>query len=398
MATIPKDENGKIPELQLVRAMAIICVLSVHASASATVAMKESGYYYFYNFINIFMKIGTPTFILLSSFVLFYSYYSRPIDIKLIAGFYKKRLLYIMIPYVVFSAVYFLLTQRYGHHPILSRESLLLFGQKLIAGKAFAHLYFVFISIQFYLLFPLLLAAVQRWKAIARWLVPLGFAVQWGFVLLNKYAWQVPDKGSWSLSYFSFFMLGAAMGIYYPKIKNGLLNRNNQKRKVRAYRIGWSVIWSVWLMLSMAHVTIYFNARSYGTRYDSLWYELLWNFQCVFAALALFQAAFFIQKYWPGFVSRPLHRLGQYSFGIYLIHLLFLLFYDRYMPGFGISWPSHFRYLGSWLVMLGASWATVELAARFVPFAWIGFGNLPRSAEASRHFPQTPTIQPHSVP
>ena len=56
-------KRERIPELNLVRAMAIIGVLCVHSTSYATVDMTGSGYYWLYNFINIFMKYGTPTFI-----------------------------------------------------------------------------------------------------------------------------------------------------------------------------------------------------------------------------------------------------------------------------------------------------------------------------------------------
>lgn len=85
-------KRERIPELNLVRAMAIIGVLCVHSTSYATVDMTGSGYYWLYNFINIFMKYGTPTFIFMSSFVLFYNYYSRPLDKKLVSNFYKKDL------------------------------------------------------------------------------------------------------------------------------------------------------------------------------------------------------------------------------------------------------------------------------------------------------------------
>ncbi|MBW5445507.1 acyltransferase family protein [Cohnella sp. CFH 77786] len=379
----PITKNEPIPELQIVRAMAILCVLSVHASASATISMTQSSYYPLYNFVNIFMKIGTPTFILLSSFVLFYGYYSRPFDLKRIGGFYKRRLLYIVVPYIVFSALYFLLVQRINHAPILSHAALLSFAKQLITGKAFAHLYFVLISIQFYLLFPALLAMTQKWKASVRWLIPLGFLVQWGFVLVNKYVWQAPNKGSWSLSYFSMFTVGAALGIYYPKMKQWFELRKGSNG---GYRIAASLLlWSTWLGLSVAHVMLYYNARSFGTRYDSLWYEFLWNFQSVLASLVLIQAAFLLSRLLPSFASKTLYPLGQYSFGIYLIHLFFLTLYDRYIPYSGVSWLAHFRYLGSWILMLGASWLTVAFAAKFVPSAWIFFGKLPgRAAERRR--------------
>jgi len=124
-----------LPELQLVRAIAILSVLAVHASSSAIVAMKSSSYYFIYNFANIFLRFGTPTFILLSSFVLFYSYYDRPINRKLVFNFYKKRLLYIIVPYILFSIIYYF-GVRYALGPVTINKKLLLdFWEALKVGK-----------------------------------------------------------------------------------------------------------------------------------------------------------------------------------------------------------------------------------------------------------------------
>jgi peptidoglycan/LPS O-acetylase OafA/YrhL len=377
-----QKRNEQIPELQIARALAILGVLSVHASASATISMLKSGYYSFYNFINIFMKFGTPTFILLSSFVLFYSYYTRPLDSKLIKSFYKKRLLYIIIPYVIFSALYFVLVQLIQNEPILSSDSLASFFKKLLLGKAFAHLYFIFISIQFYLLFPIILWLAKKKAALIPWFIPMGFAIQWAFVLFNKFYFQVPNKGSWSLSYFSFFFIGAALGIYFPKIKAWLII---SKQNATLYRLStWTITWLAWLALALFHVMINYNARLHGTRYDSLLYEFLWSFHTLLSALVLIQAAFIIHRRLPAIVSKTIYRLGEVSFGIYLIHLFYLFLYDRYMPSFGISWLSHFRYLGSWIFMLGASWLTVEFAGKFIPYASFIFGRLPDQNENKR--------------
>lgn len=56
-------KRERIPELNLVRAVAIIGVLFVHSTSNATLEMTNSSYYWLYNFVNIFMKYGTPTFI-----------------------------------------------------------------------------------------------------------------------------------------------------------------------------------------------------------------------------------------------------------------------------------------------------------------------------------------------
>ena len=60
-----------------------------------------------YNFLNIFSKVGTTTFIFLSSFVLFYNYYHRPFKGRDLARFFKNRLMYILVPYLLFSVLFF---------------------------------------------------------------------------------------------------------------------------------------------------------------------------------------------------------------------------------------------------------------------------------------------------
>ncbi len=374
MASHLNTKREYLPQLQIVRAIAIIGVIAVHASASATITMKDSSYYMFYSFLNTIMRFGTPTFILLSSFVLFYSYYDRKIDKKLIIGFYKKRLLYIIIPYLIFSAFYYLYLRHWVGQPLFNFNSWSGFWQAVLYGKAAFHLYFIFISIQFYLLFPIILWLVKRWKPLVHWLIPLGFVIQWAFVLINLYALNTPDKGSWSLTYFSFFLLGAALGIYYPKIKDWIII---SKQTANKYRVSvWLFVWAGWLVMTLSHAFVYYNARMYGTRYDALLYEFLWHFHSLFSALVIIQAAYLIYQYMPSWITRAFYRLGQLSFGVYLIHAYFLLIYDKHKPNFGTASLAHLTYLGSFVFMLAASWIVVALVSRYLPFSWVLFGKV----------------------
>jgi peptidoglycan/LPS O-acetylase OafA/YrhL len=98
----------------------------------------------------------------------------------------------------------------------------------------------------------------------------------------------------------------------------------------------------------------------------------------------MLQAAWLISRFRSSYLQKPVGLLGRYSFGIYLIHLLFLTLYDRFMPEAGTALLVHLRYLGSWLFMLGASWAAAALAFKFFPKAWILFGKPPGGVAASR--------------
>jgi len=374
MNVLPRE---RLPELQLIRAFAIIGVLSVHSTSYAVSAMTDSKYFYIYNFMNIFMKYGTPTFIFLSSLVLFYNYYDRPMTKKLIGSFYKKRLLYIIIPYTIFSVFYFTLLHFLYYQGRPFGDTMESFVQKLLTGKAYTHLYFVFISIQFYVLFPLVLWLFKKVPKLVQWAIPIGLVIQWTFILMNKYYWQVPNKGSWAFSYIAYFMLGAFIGIYYPKLKAWLvISRAN----AQSYRIvAWLVLWIAWGAAGLIHVSLYYNSRLNGTVYNSTLYELMWNAHTYLGTLVLLQLAILFYRTGVRRWTSAFERLGAVSFGIYLIHPFFLLLYRQFPLVTGNSMLVHLWYAGGFAAALGCSWMVVELTVRFIPGSWVIFGNIPKA-------------------
>lgn len=387
MSTASLQRREAIPELQIVRAMAILGVLSVHSTSYATLKMVNSGYYFLYNFFNIFMKFGTPTFIFLSSFVLFYNYYTRPLDAKLIGSFYKRRALYIIIPYLVFSIIYFTLLH-YNYYPNRPLdETLSSFWDKVLTGNAYTHLYFVFISIQFYLLLPLFLWLLKKFPALVKWAIPAGFAIQWAFVLINKYVLTtpIPNKGSYSLSYFSYYLMGAAIGIYFPKIKHWIIMNKQNATKSRV--IAWIALWCLWIGAGLWHVSIWYDTRLKIDSYHSLLYEFLWNMHTFFSALVLLQLGFLLYRKAAPWLVSLLSKLGALSFGIYLVHPFILFYYREYPPVTGNSLLLHSWYVGGYAAALVGSWIIVSLAARFLPISWVLFGNLPKPGKR----PQTPS-------
>ncbi|OUM95732.1 MAG: acyltransferase [Thermobacillus sp. ZCTH02-B1] len=367
----PKE---RIDEINLVRAFAIIGVLMVHSTSFAVTETLGSSLYPLYNFANIFFKFGTPTFILLSSLVLFYTYYDRPADRSLFLGFYKKRLMYILLPYLIFSIGYYALRHYWYYADRPLDVALADFVDKLLTGKAYAHLYFVFISVQFYVLFPLLLYASKKWPLLTKGFIPFGFAVQWGFVLLNHYWLSVPNKGSWALSYFAYYFTGAYFGISFDRIREWL---KPTAAKLKSWRgPTWALLWAGWLAFGLSHVWIWYVTRHDGRWFNTLWYELLWNLHTFCTALVLIQVAFLLRE-WnrEARVVRLLDHLGVMSFGIYLFHPL-VLFYYRLHPVTATYW-FHLWYAGGFVLALTLSWLVVTLAFRFIPFAWVLFGNVP---------------------
>lgn len=391
MSSTTLIKREKIPELSIVRAIAIIGVLSVHStSVAVSTGMIDSNMFFLYNFANIFLKFGTTTFIFLSSFVLFYNYYDRPLTGSLIASFYKRRLLYIIVPYVAFSLFYYFFKYFAYSYDLTFMEHVVKLGKQLREGTAHAHLYFVFISIQFYLMFPLFLFLFKKFPRLTKWLIVIGIVVQWSFFLINKHGhhWgfdtPVERRGSWSLSYFSYYFLGAYLGIYFYKFKRLIViaKENVTKRRVLA----WILVWSMWLVAGLYHVFIYYRIRQNLGSYNTTWMDFVWNAHALLTAVVLLQLAFILYRKLPSLLRNLATRLGDLSFGIYLVHPFLLLIYRLFPPQSGNSYIHHLWYVGGFTFALIGSWIIVTIFARYIPYNWIVFGNLPGK-------PKKPTLR-----
>ncbi|OZQ62171.1 acyltransferase [Paenibacillus sp. VTT E-133280] len=373
----------RLPQLDIFRALAILGVLHVHASSFAAGEQAlHSPYYYWLNWINIFFKFGTPSFIFLSSFVLFYNYYGRPVTRSLIINFYRRRLKYILLPYLLASMGYYALSL-YVNGRLMQNfgDNLLSFSRALFSGSAYAHLYFVFISIQFYLLFPVLLKLMQSSRFLIKWAIPVGLGLQWGFIFWNKYELHIVEKGSLAISYLAYYMMGAFIAIHFDKVKIWLMK---PWREQSAAQKGWTTLLvSSLLIAAFIHVQLWYVARHFGVWTDSLWYELLWNVHTMLSALVLLYATFLLYRKAPHVIVASLTRLGELSFAIYLIHPLLLAIYRRFRYHIPLESLTYVFFIyGGLVVALGGSWFMVQFAFRRIPQSWIFLGSVPRSLES----------------
>lgn len=355
-----------LPQINLVRAIAILCVITVHATSQVTVDLSRNSILYpVYNFLNIFFRVGTPTFIFLSAFILFYSYVNRKWNVNLLGRFYKNRGLFIIVPYIVFSLLYFaVLNEMY--YDLSLKEAIPEFLLKLATGNAYAHLYFVFINVQFYLIFPLMLWLFKKkrgWMKHAWW---VGLAVQWIFYFLNHQYFHVVSKGSVALSYAGYYMLGVTFGMYYQVVLAALKKRY----------IAWA-LYSLWLTFSLFNVFIYAMYRIDGVSWHAAIFELAWNLHTLTTAVVLFHIAFILYPLLNQKIRAMLLSLGMCSFGIYLIHPLILFVYRHLIAGGGSVLLYNIKILGGWLFALLLSWLVVLFTFRYIKMGWVVFGAVP---------------------
>lgn len=387
-------KKERLPQLDTFRALAILGVIHVHATSAAVFESVDLKAFYLINFLNVFFRYGTPAFIMLSSFVLFYNYYDRPLTGKLVGGFYKKRILYILLPYFLISAVYFVYKMHVaGTLGTESYETMLpRFWKNLQEGTAYTHLYFVYISVQFYILFPLLLLLFKSWKGFARWAIPIGLVLQWAFVFWNRYELQSQTKASYAITYLSYYMIGAVLAIHFDKIRGWLMN---DAKKLSPTARSWNAaLWVCWLLVVVMHVWFYQEIRLGKLAPSSLYYELLWNLHTMLTAMVLMRASFVLYRRAPKAIVRWLTRLGELSFAVYLLHPLVLGFYRETKSWFFDHIPmGSVTYLawicGGTILSLAISWMFAQAIMRWIPGAWVLLGSVPASLRRKKKSTET---------
>ncbi|GAA0367981.1 acyltransferase [Bacillus horti] len=358
-----------IEEIDLVRGLAILGVLFVHATSFPMVELAEhSRAYPLYLILNKFGKLGTPTFIFLSSLVLFYTYYHRTLNRERLQHFYSQRLSFIIVPYLLWSVAFYMLRLTGGFENMDGVQNFdwsRFLGHDLLWGKAHAHLYFVIISIQFYIIFPLLLLLLQKQKGLVKWIFLIGFLGQWGFFFYNNLAEvKVTYKGSIALSYLSYYTLGAFVGVYYESVTAWL----KKKAKLMV-----PIVTLAWLASGAFHAYIHYPAYKYGDWFNSRWYEFGWNMYTLISVLMLYYVALWFIHKAPRLWRSVLAKLGLVSFGIYLIHPMVLYFWRKYVEASEIPIVFHLQILGAWSAALFVSWLIVYLV-QLTPLSWIIFG------------------------
>ncbi|WP_128895544.1 acyltransferase [Longirhabdus pacifica] len=371
------NTSKQINEIYMSRAIGIIAVIIVHTLGSAVVYVDHQSLYYpLYIFLHTAFKFGTPTFILISSFVIFYNYYHRSIDRQLISHFYRKRLLYVTVPYVVISFFYFILKM----DDLTSIWNLIQqFFIQLSLGTAHTHLYFVFISIQFYLMFPFILFLFKRHPFFSSISIIIGFVIQWIFVILYYYYNEQLSlfpvgKGSIALSYFSFYLTGAFLGIYYDKIIPFL---KPTKAVMKKFFILYALLWSGTMFSIGGNIYLQYQLRANNTQYHAFIYELLWNMQTLLTAIVLFQISYLLKRVLNTKLTNLLMRLGEASFGIYLIHPFILAIYREFIMVNEYT-ANPLVYLFMFILALSLSWFIVEVTSKYFKFSWVIFGMLPK--------------------
>jgi peptidoglycan/LPS O-acetylase OafA/YrhL len=194
-------------EVDVVRILTFLCVIAVHTT-SHTVASNDLPLYLLLGVLHFTRNV----FFTLTAFVLVYSYLHRPVPMR---TFWPRRFLLVGVPYVAWSVIYFVASNLHTPGQRSFGELALSLAGHILTGTAWYHLYFLLVTMQVYLLLPLVLWLVRKTRQHHAMLLVVSGVVQLITVALYFY-W--PASVSWLHGYtkeyffsYQFFILAGAV-------------------------------------------------------------------------------------------------------------------------------------------------------------------------------------------
>lgn len=293
------EKKGIVPEVIVMRALASLAVVLMHAIGMVVQydSILLPGERQALDSARILLLFSTPTFAFMSAFLIGFSKRKQSFGQVL-----SKRIQYLLLPFLVFAVVYAAWGSYNWQFPFAARLL-----QNLRGGY---HGYFVLVVMQFYLVHALIGRLLGRLPPLVG-VVAAGL-LNTGYLMALNLGWvKLPSYG------FNWYHLFPAWAFYYVL---GFYAGRNRAAFQAALRKRW--VWGVGLLAGSAGLLLHLTRSGIlpdltSQRFDLLPYVLgvVWVFFPLFGLIRR--------------VPPLLNIVSRTSFGIYLLHWLFLELFWR---------------------------------------------------------------------
>ena len=303
-------------QIDRLRSWAIIGVVTIHVTVFFTKITEFSYLPIALASFDIYAHFAVPLFVLISGFVLGIKY-TGDFSLK---EFYNKRINKIMIPYLIWSAVYISTSEYIGISNIIF---------KLLSGSGYYHLWYFFLIFQLYFLFPFIRKFLKN-RSICFIFMVFMLQIAYSELLLiefeSKYVTVFLER--FFLSHLFYF----SMGIWIAD--------NINKTEKFLSKISLSV--QVVILLVCLIISYKFSYNWLAHYNDSLGMykgsRFIENIVLPFVFLLIFINITYISAMIKSArISNLLILLSKYSFGIYLSHVLILKLIVQILNQIGIT-------------------------------------------------------------
>ncbi|MDZ8028113.1 MAG: acyltransferase [Nostoc sp. DedQUE11] len=295
--------NNKDLSFQAFRGIAIVAVVAIHASNTGKLFIN--GEFFSLNYelslvLRQFINYGVAAFIFISGFFAPTNYFSTVSDYFI---FYKKRLTRLLIPYLFWCfliILFFKSTYDWNLYKIFIY---------IITGRVQGPYYFVIVLTQLIILTPFMISSVNSRAKSILWLslTPLSILVLYFLQLYFNYEINFP----WNVISFSLWTTFYYFGIL-ARTQQKIINFCKNQIGIVIFLYIASILFSITESLYLWRVLESESLAGSQVKISSI--------LCSFCLILLFLGLRKIIDNWP----KLLVVLGEFSFGIYLIHMLVL--------------------------------------------------------------------------
>jgi len=304
--------------LDSLRAIAMLGVIIIHVS-SPLVNMtygRNMSFWWIGNFVDSGVRFAVPLFLMLSGATLLVREYK-------LSEFYKRRFLRVLVPFLFWMIVYwvyrwFMLSPKQQPQDV---QSILQWAVHLFLKEGISkHLWYIYMIVFIYLFVPFLGKGIRKLSNSAILYLLIGWVIltfACRSIPLNMYNWS-GDYISKLVGYFLFagYLI---VGYYLSKIS------------IASTKIRYGALLVFILTIILSAVSTYFLS-SIAHKLDLKMYGYL-NINTIVQTIALFILVKDVEvknRYFSMFQ----HTVSNYSYGIYLVHILVLgVFFNN-----GIFW------------------------------------------------------------
>jgi|SRR5581483_2353939 len=337
--------RAHLHQIDIVRLLTFAAVIVVHA-----VAFTEPPASRGWAALLMLAQFGREVFFALTGFVLVYSAARGPLDA---AAFWRRRFPAVAVPYLAWSGIY---TALHVFGPLHAHLSPATVAWDFVTGNAEYHLYFLLVTLQLYLVFPVLLRFVRKTAGRAVRVLAVAAALDAAWLAWLQYG---PAPGGWVgrfvwprayellPTYAVYVLIGAYAAVHFERVQRVVAQR-------RRRLVGIAAVAAV-----LAEIAFWAQVGGREPRVAAAVLQPAMMLTSVAALIGLYLAG----DRWAGRGRRGagfVARASDLSFGVYLAHPLVLeLLVHLGLGNDGQRLPAP---LATVLAMIGAAGGALAIA------------------------------------
>lgn len=360
-----KNNKNWFEEINYLRAIAIIAVLIIHTTDDTANLHILNKMTFTLTYIEESVRFAVPMFVFISGFVL-YNKYKTNLPIK---EFYLKRFSAIVLPYIFFSVIYNVI---FSYHDLNLHTVI----QSIFDGNASGQFWYIKLIIKFYVFYPVIVAFYNLIKQYAGEKTQIALFAS--ILIMYLFSWFVYSldfvaiTSDNPLRFLIFFLFGIYVNDNYGRISKSLQELSPKRAILLCIPV---ITLPCFLMFYWIDFRFGTNFLSYVPHYS----ELALIVEAILYTSAFIMFFYLMLHYKPK--GNLLKEIGEYSYGIFLIHAIFHNTLNTYiLPSLSIHNSSLVYYIVLFSGMALSSFYSVKLMSKYNITNFILTGKIKKSA------------------